>query len=68
MRSARTTSAPAAVSSSVLQGPVATGLPGASHAGWWLMVGAGVLLAGLAVVVTTPGARRSSERVAAALG
>lgn len=57
-----------AVVSARLQGPVATGLPGASHAGWWLMVGAGVILAGLAVVVTTPGARRSSERVAAALG
>jgi len=57
-----------AVVSARMVGPVRTGLPVASHAGWWLMVAAGVGLAGLALLATSSFARRTSERVAAALG
>ncbi|GAA0606651.1 MFS transporter [Kutzneria viridogrisea] len=48
-------------------GPLATGLPEASHLGWWVMAGCGVLVLALGILTTGRWARRTAERAAAHL-
>ncbi len=48
-------------------GPLATGLPEASHLGWWIMAGCGVLVLALGILTTGRWARRTAERAAAHL-
>lgn len=57
-----------AVTLGALAGPLATGLPAASHVGWTVMLGCGVLLVILAFVTTSRAAHASRDRVAAELG
>ncbi|MEO8748851.1 MAG: MFS transporter [Allobranchiibius sp.] len=49
-----------ALVSSRLTGPVKMSLATASHAGWWVMVGCGVVLLGMAFVTTGQRARRTA--------
>lgn len=57
-----------AVTLAALTGPLATGLPAASHVGWTVMLGCGLLLVVLAFVATSRAAHASRDRVAAELG
>jgi EmrB/QacA subfamily drug resistance transporter len=50
---------------SVLSGPLRTGFASASHVGWWVIAGCGVLVLGLGLLTTGGRARRTAERVAA---
>jgi EmrB/QacA subfamily drug resistance transporter len=50
---------------SALAGPLRTGFASASHVGWWIIAGCGVLVLGLGVLTTGAWARRTAERVAA---
>jgi EmrB/QacA subfamily drug resistance transporter len=49
---------------SALAGPLRTGFAQASHVGWWVIVGCGVLVLTLGVVTTGGWARRTAEQVA----
>lgn len=51
-----------------VRGPASTGLAGASHPAWGLVLGCGVAVAALALVSTSPAAIRSRNRAAAELG
>ncbi|HWU20145.1 MAG TPA: MFS transporter [Nocardioides sp.] len=51
-----------------LHGPAATGLAGALHPAWWLMLGCGLAILALALVTTSAVAIRTRDRAAAALG
>jgi EmrB/QacA subfamily drug resistance transporter len=52
---------------SAVSGPFAQSFPQASHVGWWIVVGCGVVVTALGVLTTTPHAlataRRTAERV-----
>ncbi|GAB2716642.1 MFS transporter [Kitasatospora kifunensis] len=48
-------------------GPLATGLAPASHAGWWIITGLGLVIMLLGLVTTTGWARATADRVAARL-
>jgi EmrB/QacA subfamily drug resistance transporter len=50
---------------SALAGPLKTGFAQASHVGWWVIVGCGVLVLTLGVLTTGGWARRTAEQVAA---
>jgi Na+/melibiose symporter-like transporter len=47
-----------------LHGTIASGLPAASHAGWWFVVGCGAVVLVLGIVSTTRRALASAERAA----
>jgi MFS family permease len=53
-----------ALATAGLHGPERTGLPAASHAGWWVVAGCGAVVLLLGLFTTTGRAARSAERVA----
>jgi EmrB/QacA subfamily drug resistance transporter len=53
-----------ALAAAYLHGPERTGLPAASHAGWWVLVGCGLVVLVLGTLTTGARARGSAERVA----
>jgi EmrB/QacA subfamily drug resistance transporter len=50
---------------SVLSGPIRTGFADASHVGWWLIAGCGVLVLLISLATTGAWARSTADRVAA---
>jgi Na+/melibiose symporter-like transporter len=50
---------------SALTGPLRAGFTSASHIGWWLVAGLGLVVLGLGLLTTGQWARRTAERVAA---
>ena len=48
-----------------VHGPMRDGFTGASHVGWWILVGCGVLITTLGILTTTTRAKESAERTAA---
>jgi MFS family permease len=52
---------------SALHGPIRTGFAAASHVGWWLIAGCGLLVLLVGLVTTSSWARRTAEHVAAEL-
>lgn len=56
-----------AVTSAVV-GPVVTGFAPASHVGWWIVAGLGVVILAIGLVTTTAWATGTASRVAARLG
>ncbi|MDH6110238.1 EmrB/QacA subfamily drug resistance transporter [Kitasatospora sp. MAP12-15] len=55
------------VVTSAVVGPLAGGLAQASHAGWWIITGLGLVVLVLGAVTTTPWARATAADVAARL-
>jgi EmrB/QacA subfamily drug resistance transporter len=53
---------------SSLHGSLGAGLATASHAGWWIITGCGLIVLLLGVVTTSARARRSAQRTADLLG
>jgi EmrB/QacA subfamily drug resistance transporter len=53
---------------SSLHGSLGAGLATASHAGWWIITGCGLIVLVLGVVTTSARARRSAQRTADLLG
>jgi EmrB/QacA subfamily drug resistance transporter len=53
---------------SALNGTIKTGFVGATHIGWWLIAGCGVVVLALGVISTGPWARRTAALVAADFG
>jgi EmrB/QacA subfamily drug resistance transporter len=51
-----------------LDGPIKTAFVGASHAGWWVLVGCGVAVLALGVATTGSWARHTADLVAAEFG
>ncbi|HET9076360.1 MAG TPA: MFS transporter [Acidimicrobiales bacterium] len=54
-----------ALATASLHGPVVTGLAAASHTGWWVLAGCGLVVMALGMAVTTPRALASADRVTA---
>ncbi len=52
------------VVASRISGPIKTSFAQASHAGWWIIVGCGLVVLVLGYLSTTPRARRTAARVA----
>jgi len=52
---------------SALHGPFKLGFASASHAGWWILTGCGVLIFGLGFLVTGSWARQTAQRTASRL-
>jgi EmrB/QacA subfamily drug resistance transporter len=48
-----------------VHGPMRDGFTGASHVGWWIITGCGVLITALGILSTTKRAKASAERTAA---
>ncbi len=53
-----------ALATAGLRGPLPSGLPAASHAGWWVIAGCAAVVLGLGFVTTTPWAAATAEGVA----
>jgi len=53
------------VVTSHVSGPFATGFTPASHLGWWIMTGCGVLVLALGILTTSRWARRTADTAAA---
>ncbi|MEU8363314.1 MFS transporter [Nonomuraea sp. NPDC048882] len=49
---------------SAVAGPFATGFPAATHIGWWIIAGSGLVIALLGILTTTGWARDSAARTA----
>jgi EmrB/QacA subfamily drug resistance transporter len=49
---------------SAIRGPLPTGLPAASHVGWWIIAGCGVAVIGLGILTTTRWALGTATKVA----
>ncbi|MCO5972555.1 MFS transporter [Actinoallomurus soli] len=49
---------------SAVHGPLRTGIPAASHVGWWVAVGCGAAILLLGILTTGRWARRTAERTA----
>lgn len=53
------------VVTSQVTGPFATGFTAASHLGWWIMTGCGVLVLAMGILTTSRWARRTADTAAA---
>lgn len=53
---------------SALHGPLKTGFALASHVGWWLIAGCGLLVLAVGMITTSSWGRRTADRVADELG
>lgn len=53
---------------SALSGPLRAGFAQASHVGWWLVAGCGVVVLAVGLITTGSWARRTAEQVAATFG
>jgi EmrB/QacA subfamily drug resistance transporter len=53
---------------SALSGPIKTGFAQASHVGWWLTAGCGLLVLAVSLITTGSWGRRTADRVATELG
>ncbi|MDE3206854.1 MAG: MFS transporter [Acidobacteriota bacterium] len=56
-----------ALATAGLHGSLASGLPAATHAGWWIIVGCGVTVLTVGLLTTTRWATATAERVASLL-
>jgi EmrB/QacA subfamily drug resistance transporter len=52
---------------SALHGPFRSGFASASHVGWWILTGCGVLIIGLGLLVTGSWGRQTAQRTASRL-